>query len=293
MDRALSRVMRLLEQLFDRGEFEELLEVARPRRRRPSSRGRPRTTARTAPDIEWRASPPPEAPPAIRAALAGTCDPVDGQALQPGERVAVCRRCGAGYRATSWAFLERENDSRCVVCRAHSTTFECLVPAADGRTPPAGRSGETAVGADASTHIVACPACGASNRVPASAATLCRCARCSTSLAEGRHDGAAPIAVPRSEVPNQVGRVVEFQGRVARTQPGLAGGRVLVFEAGAESRPVRVSLDRQVCEQLQQRGVRLRSYGARTVRVRGLVRKHPRWGTVVVPTDGQALRVFD
>jgi hypothetical protein len=43
MDRSLARVMRLLEQLFD-GEFEDLLEVARPRPRRPSSRRGPLST---------------------------------------------------------------------------------------------------------------------------------------------------------------------------------------------------------------------------------------------------------
>lgn len=293
MARSLSRVFELLERLFD-GELEELRPSRPPRRRRPTTAPHPhRHTPQPALDIEWHASPPPEPPPAIKAAFAGTSDPVDGQPLQPGERVAVCRRCGAGYRPTSWDFLERENASRCVVCRARSTTFECLVPAADGRTPPAGRSGDTVAGTEASTRIVACPTCGARNRAPASAATLCRCARCSTSLAEGRHDGVAPIAVPRSEVANHVGRIVEFQGRVARTRPGAAGGRVLVFETGAEARPVRVTLDRQICDELQQRGVRLRAYGPRTVRVRGLVRKHPRWGILVVPTDSHALKVFD
>lgn len=90
----------------------------------------PKSKRRRKSDIEWGgggADAPPDA-----AALVGLEDAFDHTPLQPGEKVAFCKRDRVAYHFATWQFLKSQNFGRCCIC-GQSNVFEFITLAGEGK----------------------------------------------------------------------------------------------------------------------------------------------------------------
>jgi hypothetical protein len=110
----------------------------------------------SSPSVEWAEVKEPISGPTEPTVLPGSLDPVCACELKPGEKIHLCTNCRTGYHKDCWEFLKRWNASRCVTCSQWGTFITMTVPAA---LPKAAEKAEE------EKVIIACPRCGAPNRI--------------------------------------------------------------------------------------------------------------------------------
>jgi len=196
--------------------------------------------------------------------VSGVLDPVTGTGFSDGESAWRCTNCQMFYHNQTYRFLRDQNFKCCVGCGQASLERSRVGTAKRAPTRP---------------------------RRPASAES------------ETRHEFTQrpsdqilfqPPVVRLVEISQYVGHVVYFQGRVVEVQRSRSANTYCVkFQRGPWARVFKLVVLKNYVDNFTHGEQTIRDYAHKTIRVRGLVQRHPEWGLEILVYNETAITVLD
>lgn len=185
-------------------------------------------------------------------------DPVTGTGFDDGELAWRCTNCQMFYHDQTHSFLREQNSSRCVGC---------------GQS----RLERSRIGVAKAVPI--------SPERPVSPDFRSRIFDTDFQISEriGPRIAFEPSVVTLHEVSQYVGQIVYFQGRVVEVVRSRATGAYCVkFQPGSWPRVFKLVIFRNYVDNFRSSGQTIEGYEHRTIRVRGLIQRHPEWGLEIL-----------
>jgi len=196
--------------------------------------------------------------------VSGVLDPVTGTGFSDGESAWRCTNCQMFYHNQTYRFLRDQNFRCCVGCGQASLERSRVGTAKRARTKP---------------------------QRPPSPESETR-----QEFAQGPTDQTLfqPPAVRLAEISQYVGHVVYFQGRVVEVQRSRSANTYCVkFQRGPWARVFKLLVFPNYVNNFTHGEQTIRDYARKTIRVRGLVQRHPEWGLEILVYNESAIVVLD
>jgi hypothetical protein len=196
--------------------------------------------------------------------VSGVLDPVTGTGFSDGESAWRCTNCQMFYHNQTYRFLRDQNFRCCVGCGQASLERSRVGTAKRSRTKP---------------------------QRPASLEPEIR-----REFAQGPTDQTLfqPPAVRLVDISQYVGHVVYFQGRVVEVQRSRSANTYCVkFQRGPWARVFKLLVFPNYVDNFTHGEQTIRDYARKTIRVRGLVQRHPEWGLEILVYNESAIVVLD
>jgi hypothetical protein len=196
--------------------------------------------------------------------VSGVLDPVTGTGFSDGESAWRCTNCQMFYHSQTYRFLRDQNFRCCVGCGQASLKRSRVGTAKKARTKP-----QRPAIPESETRQEVTPRPG------------------DQALFE-------PPAVGLDEISQYVGHVVCFQGRVVEVQRSRSANAYCVkFQRGAWARVFKLVVFPNYVNNFTHGEQTIRDYIRKTIRVRGLVQRHPEWGLEILVYNESAIRVLN
>ncbi len=191
--------------------------------------------------------------------VSGILDPVTGTGFDDGELAWKCANCQMFYHDPTHSFLREQNSGRCVGC---------------GQS----RLERSRIGVGKAVSITERPVI--------------------TERPEFRPErprpqiAFEPSVVTLGEISQYVGQIVFFQGRVVEVAKSRATGAYCVkFQRGTWPRVFKLVIFRNYVDNFRFGGQTIEGYEDRTIRVRGLIQRHPEWGLEILVYNESVITV--
>ncbi len=196
--------------------------------------------------------------------VSGVLDPVTGTGFSDGESAYRCTNCQMFYHSQTYRFLRDQNFRCCVGCGQASLKRSRVGTAKEARTKPQRPAiPESETGQEFTPR-------------------------------PGDQTPFEPPAVRLGEIDQYVGHVVCFQGRVVEVQRSRnANAYCVKFQRGAWARVFKLVVFPNYVNNFTHGEQTIRDYVRKTIRVRGLVQRHPEWGLEILVYDESAITVLD
>lgn len=207
--------------------------------------------------------------------LVGVEDAFDHTPLQPGEKVAFCKRDRVAYHLATWDFLKDMNHGRCCICgQGNAIQFFTL--------PSLTAAVEAAVAPPVKKKPVQAPAKKPLGVLPNYTLSL--------------HPDEEIISL--EDIPNFIGRAVIVEGFVYDVYCTQKTGTYFVrFEARDYAKPVysgfKLVIFPEYARSWNDEGIDLHSYRNCRIRARGLVRLHEQWGLEILLNTPRLIQVME
>jgi len=196
--------------------------------------------------------------------VSGVLDPVTGTGFSDGESAWRCTNCQMFYHNQTYRFLRDQNFMCCVGCGQASLERSRVGTAKRARTRPQ---------------------------------------RPALLESETRHEFTQrpqdqilfqPPVASLVEISQYVGHVVYFQGRVVEVQRSRSANTYCVkFQRGPWARVFKLVVFPNYVNNFTHGEQTIRDYTRKTIRVRGLVQRHPEWGLEILVYNESAITVLD
>jgi hypothetical protein len=185
--------------------------------------------------------------------VSGILDPVTGTGFDDGELAWKCANCQMFYHDPTHSFLREQNSGRCVGC---------------GQS----RLERSRIGVGKAVPITERPEFRPERPRPRIAFE--------------------PSVVTLGEISQYVGQIVFFQGRVVEVVKSRATGAYCVkFQRGTWPRVFKLVIFRNYVDNFRFGGQTIEGYEHRTIRVRGLIQRHPEWGLEILVYNESVITV--
>ena len=196
--------------------------------------------------------------------VSGVLDPVTGTGFSDGESAWRCTNCQMFYHNQTYRFLRDQNFRCCVGCGQASLERSRVGTAKRARTKPQRPpSPESEIGQEFMQRL-------------------------------GDQTLFQPSAVRLVDISQYVGHVVYFQGRVVEVQRSRSANTYCVkFQRGPWARVFKLVVLPNYVDNFTHGEQTIRGYAHKTIRVRGLVQRHPEWGLEILVYNESAIVVLD
>ena len=194
----------------------------------------------------------------------GVLDPVTGTGFSDGESAWRCTNCQMFYHNQTYRFLRDQNFRCCVGCGQASLERSRVGTAKRARTKPQRPAiPESEIGQEFTQR-------------------------------PGDQTLFQPPAVRLADISQYVGHVVHFQGRVVEVQRSRSANTYCVkFQRGPWARVFKLVVLPNYVNNFTHGEQTIRDYARKTIRVRGLVQRHPEWGLEILVYNESAITVLD
>jgi hypothetical protein len=220
--------------------------------------------------ITWRETEPPRHSAGVtqivvaRIDVSGILDPVTGTGFSDGESAWRCTNCQMFYHNQTYRFLRDQNFRCCVGCGQASLERSRVGTAKKPRIKP---------------QRPAIPEPETKQEF---------------TQRPGDQTLFQPPAVRLAEISQYVGHVVCFQGRVVEVQRSRSANAYCVkFQRGAWARVFKLVVFPNYVNNFTHGEQTIRDYARKTIRVRGLVQRHPEWGLEILVYNESTVTVLD
>jgi len=196
--------------------------------------------------------------------VSGVLDPVTGTGFSDGESAWRCTNCQMFYHNQTYRFLRDQNFRCCVGCGQASLERSRVGTAKKPRIKP---------------QRPAIPEPETKQEF---------------TQRPGDQTLFQPPAVRLAEISQYVGHVVCFQGRVVEVQRSRSANAYCVkFQRGAWARVFKLVVFPNYVNNFTHGEQTIRDYARKTIRVRGLVQRHPEWGLEILVYNESTVTVLD